>query len=38
MNELLLNKSPIRAAQNKERGRQFNMPDLNKRFSCFVNN
>ncbi len=28
MNEFLLNKSPIRAAQNKQRGRQFDMPDL----------
>jgi len=28
MNELLQNKSPICAAQNKQRGRQFDMPDL----------
>jgi len=34
MNQLLLNKSPIRAAQNKQRGRmrpagrQFDMPGL----------
>jgi len=28
MNELLLNKSPIWAAQNKQRGRQFDMPAL----------
>jgi len=36
MNQLLLNKSPIRAAQNKQRGRmrptsrQFDMPDLDQ--------
>ncbi len=28
MNELLQNKNPIRAAQNMQRGRQFDMPDL----------
>ncbi len=28
MNELLLNKSPIRAAQKKQRGRQFVMPGI----------
>jgi hypothetical protein len=32
MNELLLNKSPIRAAQNKQRGRQFDMPSIEQRF------
>ncbi len=30
MNQLLLNNSPIRAAQNKQRGRQFDMPDLDQ--------
>jgi len=28
MNELLLNKSHIRAAQNKQSGRQFDVPGL----------
>jgi hypothetical protein len=38
MNELLQNKNPIRAAQNKQRGhmrpagRQFDMSDLNDHF------
>jgi hypothetical protein len=27
----LINKSPIRAAQNKQRGRQFDMPGLDQR-------
>jgi len=28
MNQLLLYKSPVRVAQNKQRGRQFDMPGL----------
>jgi len=33
MNELLLNKSPIWAAQNKPAGRQFDMPGLHLMFT-----
>jgi len=36
MKELLLNKSPIPSAQNKQRGRQFDLPALEHWFSTFL--